>query len=440
MRKVKLLFALIALLAMTSGVFAQTWTAQTIPVTSDLNSCWATSTTVCWAVGPSSVIIKTTNGGTSWVSAAGNLPAATDLYTCCGVSDQIAWVGAGDGSLYKTTNGGTTWTFYALPTPATAFVDVVHFFNENTGFVIGDPVGGVWCYYWTTNAGANWTSGPSPAATGTEAGWNNSYCAIDTGHIWFGTNNSKIYKGGLRSGFVAGTTPSVNSYGVCFFDYNTGTAIMTTATPSVSANINSTNGGTSWTASSFTPAQIGYGIKAIPFSSTYGWMCVGGSSTTAGKIYRTTNKGTSWTEQTTSLASGKSFYAMSMFNVNCGWAVTGTAVTGGTNGGVFKYTDNISLVNGNNTSVPSKYALEQNYPNPFNPTTTINYSIPKSSNVTLKVYDVLGNEVMTIVGGEYQAANNYTYNVDFSKLSSGVYYYTIKAGDFSATKKLMLVK
>lgn len=439
MRKVKLLFALIALLAMTSGVFAQTWTQQSIPVTTDFNSVWAVSTTVCWAVGPASKVIRTTDGGTTWTNAAGNMPAATDLYTVSGISDQICWVGAGDGSLYKTTNGGTNWTFVSLPSPATAFVDVVHFFNPNTGFVLGDPVGGVWCYYWTTNAGANWTFGPAPAAVGTEAGWNNSYCAIDTGHIWFGTNASKIYKGGLRSGFTSGSTTVINSYGVAFFDYNTGSAIMYTGS-AVGANANSTNGGSTWTATSFTPAQVGYGIKAIPFSSTFGWMCVGGSATTAGKIYRTTNKGTSWTEQTTSLASGKSFYAISMFNVNCGWAVTGTAVTGGTNGGVFKYTDNISLIGSNTNSTPTSFALQQNYPNPFNPTTTIDFSIAKASFVTLKVYDVLGNEVMTLINNELKSANNYSYTVDFSKLSSGVYYYSIKAGDFTSTKKLMLVK
>ncbi|MBI5403014.1 MAG: T9SS type A sorting domain-containing protein [Ignavibacteriae bacterium] len=440
MRKVKLLFVLFALLAMTSGVFAQTWTAQTIPVTSDLNSCWATSTTVCWACGPGSVVIKTTNGGTSWTSAAGNMPAATDLYTICGISDQICWVGAGDGSLYKTTNGGTNWTFVSLPTPATAFVDVVHFFNANTGFVLGDPVGGVWCYYWTTNAGTSWTFGPAPTATGTEAGWNNSYAAIDTGHIWFGTNFSRIYKGGLRSGFTYGTTTSPYSFGMCFYDYNTGSAAMTTSTPSVAGNVNTTNGGTTWTASGFTPANICFGMKSVPFSSTYGWMACGGSATAAGKIYRTTNKGTSWTEQTTSLATGKSFYAMSMFNVNCGWAVTGTAVTGGTNGGVFKYTDNISLIGSNTNSTPTSFALNQNYPNPFNPTTTIDFSIAKASFVTLKVYDVLGNEVMTLINNELKSANNYSYTADFSKLSSGVYYYSIKAGDFTSTKKLMLIK
>jgi hypothetical protein len=126
-----------------------------------------------------------------------------------------------------------------------------------------------------------------------------------------------------------------------------------------------------------------------------------------------------------------------MFNVNCGWAVTGTGA--GANDGIYKYNDVLSEINPINTTTPSNFVLEQNYPNPFNPSTTINYSIPKAAFVTLKVYDVLGNEVKTLVN-EQQSVNNYSYTADFSSLTTGVYYYTLKAGDFTSTKKLMLIK
>ena len=135
------------------------------------------------------------------------------------------------------------------------------------------------------------------------------------------------------------------------------------------------------------------------------------------------------TQQFTTTAAG---YGMTFATVNRGWV----GCSGGT---IYRYTGILSEVNNNNTSVPVSYKLEQNFPNPFNPTTTINYSIPKTSFVTLKVYNVLGNEVMSVVN-EQQTANNYTYTLDFSKLSSGAYYYTLRAGDYSATKKLMLVK
>lgn len=93
----------------------------------------------------------------------------------------------------------------------------------------------------------------------------------------------------------------------------------------------------------------------------------------------------------------------------------------------------------NNYEIATKFTLKQNYPNPFNPTTNIEYSIPKTSNVTLKVYDVLGNEVATLVDNKLSAG---VYNVKFdgSNLSSGIYFYTLSSGNFLQTKKLMLVR
>ncbi|MHB9011267.1 MAG: T9SS type A sorting domain-containing protein [Ignavibacteriaceae bacterium] len=88
---------------------------------------------------------------------------------------------------------------------------------------------------------------------------------------------------------------------------------------------------------------------------------------------------------------------------------------------------------------PSNFSLSQNYPNPFNPTTLIKYSIPKSGIVTLKVYNLLGQEVATLVNQE-QNTGNYTVNFDASKLASGVYMYSLQSGDFSLTKKMALLK
>ena len=89
--------------------------------------------------------------------------------------------------------------------------------------------------------------------------------------------------------------------------------------------------------------------------------------------------------------------------------------------------------------MPTKYALEQNYPNPFNPTTVIRYSIPKAGNVELKVYNVLGVEVANLVS-KHQDAGNYQVTFDASKLSSGIYFYTLKTNNILLTKKMTLVK
>lgn len=87
----------------------------------------------------------------------------------------------------------------------------------------------------------------------------------------------------------------------------------------------------------------------------------------------------------------------------------------------------------------TKYILSQNYPNPFNPTTTINYSIPKESFVTIKIYDVVGKEVAVIVN-ENKSAGSYSIEFDASKLVSGIYFYRMQTGNFIETKKLILIK
>lgn len=87
----------------------------------------------------------------------------------------------------------------------------------------------------------------------------------------------------------------------------------------------------------------------------------------------------------------------------------------------------------------SSYSLSQNYPNPFNPSTRITYQVPANVNVVVKVYNVLGAEVATLVNG-MQTAGSHTITFNAGSLSSGIYFYTIKAGNFTATKKLVLMK
>jgi hypothetical protein len=105
----------------------------------------------------------------------------------------------------------------------------------------------------------------------------------------------------------------------------------------------------------------------------------------------------------------------------------------------------IDAVNNDITQLPKLCSLSQNYPNPFNPSTTIQFSIPvetmhaSSARVTLKVYDVLGREVVTLVN-ETKQPGNYEVKFEGANLPSGVYFYKLTAGDFVQTKKLMLIK
>ncbi len=117
------------------------------------------------------------------------------------------------------------------------------------------------------------------------------------------------------------------------------------------------------------------------------------------------------------------------------------------NDGKFEYSKTIEIA----LTAPAKFSLEQNFPNPFNPSTTIRYSIPKAEYVTLKVYDILGNEIETLVNKEQQAGSH---QIEFSQgtmndiqlttirsqLSSGIYLYCLQAGSFVQTKKMLLLK
>ncbi len=103
--------------------------------------------------------------------------------------------------------------------------------------------------------------------------------------------------------------------------------------------------------------------------------------------------------------------------------------------GQFEYSNIIEV----NAGTPKTFALEQNYPNPFNPSTAISYQLPVAGNVSLKVFDMLGKEVATLVNAR-QDAGAYTVNFNANNLSSGVYFYRLQSGNFVQTRKMMLVK
>jgi Secretion system C-terminal sorting domain len=108
--------------------------------------------------------------------------------------------------------------------------------------------------------------------------------------------------------------------------------------------------------------------------------------------------------------------------------------------GMYLAQSKITSVNSENEIIPTSHLLSQNYPNPFNPSTIINFSIPiESSNVELKVYDVMGREIRTLVN-EGMKPGNYEVKFDVNDLSSGVYFYTLSVDEFHQTKKMMLIK
>ncbi|MFA6979154.1 MAG: T9SS type A sorting domain-containing protein [Ignavibacteriaceae bacterium] len=106
------------------------------------------------------------------------------------------------------------------------------------------------------------------------------------------------------------------------------------------------------------------------------------------------------------------------------------------NDGTFKYSETVEVSVG---QFPNDYSLNQNYPNPFNPSTTIAYDIPKTSSVRISVYDILGKEIKLLLNAE-KNPGHYAIIFDAKELAGGIYYYSIKAGEFSQSKKMILLK
>ncbi len=122
---------------------------------------------------------------------------------------------------------------------------------------------------------------------------------------------------------------------------------------------------------------------------------------------------------------------------------TGCTMTGGSAQAnrpntCFTFTTGVG-VNPIGLEIPKVYSLSQNYPNPFNPSTKINFALPKQGFVTLKIYDVLGREVRTLVN-EVKSAGNFTVDFNASEYSSGVYFYKLESNGFSDIKRMMLIK
>ena len=146
-------------------------------------------------------------------------------------------------------------------------------------------------------------------------------------------------------------------------------------------------------------------------------------------VFRSTNNGNNWTK----LNDGSAHYGPFAINSK-GYIFAGTG-----NSSVFRSVATTTSINESGENIPTKFSLSQNYPNPFNPSTTIKYDLPREEMVTIKVYDMLGREVKTLVN-EYKNAGSYSIEFNASNLSSGTYFYRITAGDFTEIKKLILLK
>ncbi|MBK8984198.1 MAG: T9SS type A sorting domain-containing protein [Ignavibacteria bacterium] len=187
----------------------------------------------------------------------------------------------------------------------------------------------------------------------------------------------------------------------------------------------STNGGANY-ATVTSPGTSG-NINSLEGNGTDWW-----ATRTGNTVYRSTDGAATWTTAYTQ--TGASFNDMDFTLSNgcpVGWAV-------GSAGSVAKMSNLVSVIS-TNSEIPSSFSLMQNYPNPFNPSTKIAYTIPNNGLVTLKIYNLLGKEVASLIN-EVKSAGTYEVNFNGANLSSGVYFYRLESGNFVDTKKMFLLK
>jgi hypothetical protein len=155
-------------------------------------------------------------------------------------------------------------------------------------------------------------------------------------------------------------------------------------------------------------------------------------------VLRTTNGGEDWKLHRYDMNSA-GLRSVHFVDTNTGWAVGGRGVYGNgtilhtTNGGLS------SVVENKLDEIPREFSLLQNFPNPFNPSTKIRYSIAQQSNVLIRVFDILGNEIETLVNEE-KTTGIYEITWYAENLPSGIYFYRLQAGSFNKTKKMLLLK
>jgi photosystem II stability/assembly factor-like uncharacterized protein len=359
----------------------------------------------------------------------------------------------------KTTNGGINWFQFANSTIGGS---CVYFINANTGFLSGFNL------QITTNAGSSWT----PAYTSTDTAVVLAF-HFPTTSIGYGVGmrvqlSPMLILGSLllkttNGGFnwtrlappISGSDMELND--VFFIDANTGYTVGWG--PTTNIFLKTTNGGNNWSSISsgigseaysihFTLPNTGYicGQNGIykTFNGGVNWyqthqdkanelyfvnantgyaLCWNG-------IVKTTNAGDNWFYQNYTFPD---FLSIMFYDANTGYAT-------GKNGEVIKTTNGGSVfVSQISSTVPDKFSLSQNYPNPFNPTTNIKFQVKYSNVVKLVVFDMLGKEVATLVN-EKLAPGTYEATFNGSNLTSGVYFYKLSAGDYSETKKMLLIK
>ena len=404
------------------------WTEENSGVSVQLNSIACFSNSRAWCCGNNGTVLKRLPVPSLWTNVGGNgIPSAIDLVNITSPSSGDTNIALTTGTIndttyvYRTTNSGANWVkvFSQLNGRINAILFPSVFSNTNV-FMQGNPVGGRWSLWKSTNGGLNWDSaGLYLPQSGVETGWNNSMYYSGGSTLSFGTNNSRIYysTNSGTSWSVQSTSPEINIYTI-FFQPG-----PTVSFSGGSALLKSTNYGVNWLPN----PSIGSGNFGglAGFYSSYWWYVRSDN-----KIYLSGNNGSSWVAQYTAPAG---IYTHLFF-----WSNTYLIYAVRSNGGISRYLIVVG-VNQISSEVPNEFSLSQNYPNPFNPTTNFEFQIAKSGFVNLTIYDVMGREIESLVKGDLKPG---TYEADWnaSNFPSGIYFYTLRTTGYTETKRMVLIK
>jgi len=410
--------------------YSQGWYQQSVSAgNNQLNDAFAVSLQTCFIASgyiqdlATNVftVFRTTNRGMNWLAIA---TGTGYFFTCAHFTDSLTGFMGGGATvimpeqgygkcIYKTTNGGANWfaVYYMMMFPGGSPIEIkdLHFVNALTGWACGlDSY-----IAKTTNGGTNFINYNTPNFfrkysvffSDPLTGW----ISGDSGRICKSTN------GGVN--WLYQTTSVTATYNSIFFlNTNTGYACGTNG-----VLIKTTNGGSNWNLLSTGTAA---NLRSVKFkNSDMGWIA--GTNI----LLATSNGGLNWNQQFTGTAGLSSVFMSDSLN---GWACGGNKIYGTLTGGW-------TGLKNFNTGVPDEFSMSQNYPNPFNNTSNLKFEIANLGDVKLVVYDVMGREVQTLVNEELQPGT-YEVTFDANGLNSGVYFYKLTTGDYTATKRMVLVK
>ena len=404
---------------LTITVSAQ-WYQQNSGTDSNLQSVFFINENTGWACGSNGVIIKTTNGGEDWFEQ--NSTTTEDLKEIHFVDENYGW-SYQTYLILSTTNGGSSWVSQSFGPPD--MLVALQFINESTGWLIYYRIDLTMFVCKTIDGGITWQ-----IQTQVPDEFYEAIYFLDENYGWAASTVSVIR---TTDGGMNWTEHPANLAGslmnIRFADHQTGwISSNTLGSYDISK---STDGGMSWFNQKFASGEYIHSISCPNDSTVYaaGYRLFIPPNPYEGFIFNTTDGGTIWSEQYSGEGRLNSIF---FINDTTGWAVGDSGkILFTENGGVTSVEENIFN--------PFNFYLSQNYPNPFNPVTSLQYAIGSRQFVTLKVYDLLGKEVATLVNEE-KPAGEYEVEFNAATLPSGIYFYQLKAGQFSETKKMILLK